>query len=289
MAEAARQAIATVTEGYNRLEFSRALETIWAFIARVDKFIVERKPWTLAKAESDDAALLLNDTLFTAAEALRVVASLIAPVMPSTAQRLWELLGCDKAAALPARVEDLRLATLEWGQLPPGSLAGTLSNAPLFPRLKADEVISRMRELEQEAALAQARMLGKDIAGATAPEPAGPAPAPLSPEITIDDFVKVDIRVGLVLSAERVPKADKLLHLKVDIGEHAPRDIVAGIALAYAPEQLVGRKICVVANLTPRKLRGIPSNGMLLAASLEEGNPVLAGFLEDVPVGARLK
>jgi methionyl-tRNA synthetase len=142
-----------------------------------------------------------------------------------------------------------------------------------------------MRELEQEVSAEQAKMLGN------APQEA-PAEAPsieLSPEISIDDFVKVDIRVGLVLSAERVPKADKLLHLKVDIGEAEPRTIVAGIALAYSPEQLVGRKICVVANLAPRKLRGIESKGMLLAASLEGGSPVLASFLEDVPVGARLK
>ena len=95
--------------------------------------------------------------------------------------------------------------------------------------------------------------------------------------------------MGLVLSAERVKGSDKLLHLKVDIGEDKPRSIVAGIATAYAPEQILGRKVVIVANLQPRKLRGLESQGMIVAASLEGGSPVLAGFLEDVPVGARLK
>jgi methionyl-tRNA synthetase len=110
-----------------------------------------------------------------------------------------------------------------------------------------------------------------------------------TPKIDIEDFGKVDLRVGLVLSAERVKGADKLLHLKVDIGEPAPRTIVAGIAEAYEPEKIVGRKVVIVANLNPRKLRGIESNGMIVAASLEGGKPILAGFLEDVPIGARLK
>ena len=116
-----------------------------------------------------------------------------------------------------------------------------------------------------------------------------PAAAPQAPEhITIDDFVKVDLRVAQILVAERVPKADKLLRLEVDLG-YEKRQILAGIAQYYEPERLVGRKIVIVANLAPRKMRGLESNGMLLAASLPDGAPVLAGFLEDVPLGARLK
>ena len=108
-------------------------------------------------------------------------------------------------------------------------------------------------------------------------------------QITIDDFAKIELRVGLVKSAEKVKGADKLLKLEVDIGTEV-RQIVAGIALAYEPEKLVGRKVVIVANLAPRKLRGIESNGMIVAASVgEQGLPVLASFLEDVPVGARLK
>ena len=132
---------------------------------------------------------------------------------------------------------------------------------------------------------------------ASAPAVAAPVaatvqPPTASPEpqiITIDDFVKVDLRVAQILVAERVPKADKLLRLEVDLG-YEKRQIQAGIAQYYEPEKLIGRKIAIVANLAPRKMRGLESNGMLLAASLPpDGAPVLAGFLEDVPLGARLK
>jgi methionyl-tRNA synthetase len=119
--------------------------------------------------------------------------------------------------------------------------------------------------------------------------PSATAPAATaSSTITIDDFSKVELRVGQVKTAEKVKGADKLLRLEVDIGTEV-RQIVAGIALAYAPESLVGRKVVIVANLAPRKLRGIESNGMIVAASLGDGSPVLAGFLEEVPIGARLK
>jgi methionyl-tRNA synthetase len=117
---------------------------------------------------------------------------------------------------------------------------------------------------------------------------APPAPGSSVPLITIDDFAKVELRVAEVLVAERVPKADKLLRLEVDLG-YEKRQILAGIAQHYDPEKLIGRKIVIVANLAPRKMRGLESNGMLLAASLEDGAPVLAGFLEQVPLGARLK
>ena len=124
--------------------------------------------------------------------------------------------------------------------------------------------------------------------GGASAQPAAGGPAPTSELITIDDFVKVDLRVAQVLVAERIPKADKLLRLEVDLG-YEKRQILAGIAQYYEPEKLIGRKIVIVANLAPRKMRGLESNGMLLAASLPDGNPVLAGFLEEVPLGARLK
>jgi methionyl-tRNA synthetase len=121
-----------------------------------------------------------------------------------------------------------------------------------------------------------------------APAPAGVA-ATADQRISIDDFAKVDMRVGIVKAAEKVKGADKLLRIEVDIGSEV-RQVVAGIALAYEPEKLIGRKVVIVANLQPRKLRGLESNGMIVAASVgEQGSPVLAGFLEDVPIGARLK
>jgi methionyl-tRNA synthetase len=169
----------------------------------------------------------------------------------------------------------------------------------LFPRIEAKQAIEKMQELEIAETRRQSALLGKPAAAEEAialtvsaesrNSTARSAVAPLDPEITIDDFAKVDLRVGLVKSAEPVKGADKLLHLKVDIGEAEPRTIVAGIAKAYAPEQLVGRKVVIVANLAPRKLRGLESRGMIVAASLPEGTPVLAGFHEDIEPGARLK
>ncbi|HEX8353255.1 MAG TPA: methionine--tRNA ligase subunit beta, partial [Pyrinomonadaceae bacterium] len=133
--------------------------------------------------------------------------------------------------------------------------------------------------------------------GATEAQPAtasqatqAQAPEGVAAHITIEDFVKVELRVGEVLTSERVPKSDKLLRLTVDVGEAAPRQILAGIAEHYEPEKLVGRKLIIVSNLKPRKLRGFESQGMVLAASVgEEGRPVLANFAEDVPNGTRLK
>ena len=118
---------------------------------------------------------------------------------------------------------------------------------------------------------------------------AAPAAAPASAKITIDDFAKVELRVGVVKSAERIQGADKLLKLMVDIGDEV-RQVLAGIALGYAPEELVGRKVVVVTNLAPRKMRGLESNGMLLAASAgADGKPVLCTFAEDIPVGSKVK
>jgi len=139
-----------------------------------------------------------------------------------------------------------------------------------------------MRALEEVATAYQAALLGQKPAPA-AEKPQEPA------RIPIDDFLKVDMRVGLVLTAERVKGSDKLMRMTVDIGEPQPRTIVAGIAEAYAPADLLNRKVVIVANLQPRKLKGIQSDGMIVAASVADGKPVLAGFHEDISPGARLK
>jgi methionyl-tRNA synthetase len=199
---------------------------------------------------------------------------LLYPIMPESTEKIWSQLG------MTAKLEDVQLASLAWGQLPAGQKIGEISG--VFPRIELKDAIEKMKALEEKVAAAQAVLLGK----APAPAPTG---AEVDNKIPIEDFVKVDMRVGVIRSAERVRGADKLLHMTVDIGEPEPRTIVAGIAEAYTPEALIGRKVVIVANLQPRKLRGIASNGMIVAASLEGGKPVLAGFLEDVPVGARLK
>jgi len=143
--------------------------------------------------------------------------------------------------------------------------------------------------MEQEQNKAQEQKAAADTPVKPAVAGTGAAAAPAVPsKIGIEDFAKVELRVGLVKAAERVAGADRLLQLQVDIGDEV-RQIVAGLALAYKPEDLLGRKVVVVTNLLPRKLRGVESNGMIVAASAPDGSPVLAGFLEEVPVGARLK
>jgi methionyl-tRNA synthetase len=274
IAETATQTVQMVVDFYENFEFTRALESVWGLISVVDKYIVERAPWKLAKSQDATAADLLDRTLYSSAEVLRIVCGLLAPVIPDSIAAIWSQLGFDTG------VQHLRVADLHFGRLPAGQKLREVS--AVFPRIEAKPAIERMRVLETEERARQDALLGKT----PAPES---APAPQTETISIDDFGKVDMRVGEVRSAEIVKGADKLLHLKVDIGEREPRTIVAGIAKAYQPEKLVGRKVVIVANLAPRKLRGFESNGMIVAASLEGGSPVLAGFLEDVPIGARLK
>ncbi len=276
VAHAATATVQTALQAFEQFDFSRYLETISGLIATIDKFIVERAPWKLAKGDAP-AQALLDDTLYTAAEALRVICGLLYPVLPESMGKIWQQLG------MPQPVEALRIADLNWGQLKGGQKIGEV--AGVYPRLEAKTTIERMQQLEIEEKSRQDVVMGKKPAAVAAPAPASDADG----LIGIEDFSKIDLRVGVVQSAERVKGADKLLHLAVDIGEAGPRSIVAGIAGAYEPEKLIGRKVVIVANLQPRKLRGLVSQGMIVAASLEDGKPVLASFLEDVPVGARLK
>ena len=277
--------IATVTtknalEAYERFEFSKALESVWGLIGAVDKYIVENAPWKLVKEPREKHRL--DEVLYTAAEALRIATALLYPVIPQSAAKIWAQLGCMKP------LETLKTPELNWGHLVGRQYLG--APGTVFPRADAKVAIPKMQELETEELKRQLEILGKKPEPEPAKEEPSSTPAKASPgQITIDDFVKVDLRVGVVKDAAPVKGADKLLHLHVDIGEPEPRSIVAGIALAYKPEELVGRKVVIVANLAPRKLRGLESQGMIVAASREGDVPVLASFLEDVPVGARLK
>ncbi len=274
IAELAERMKSDVIAAFDAFEFARGIELVWGFLSALDKLIVEEAPWMLFKAQNPEAPRRLDNLLNTAAEAIRFATVLLAPLLPESTRMIWAQLGMTEP------LESVRLDTLAWGQLPAGQKIGDVS--PVFPRIEAKEAIAKMKELEIQVTAEQNRMLGKTS------EPAA-ATAPVSERISIDDFGKVDMRVGQVLSAELVKGANKLLHLKVDIGEAQPRTIVAGIAEAYTSQELIGRKVVIVANLEPRKLRGIESNGMIVAGSLEGGKPVLAGFLEEVPIGARLK
>ena len=289
LAVLANTTIADFHAFFDQYQFSRALETAWALVAAVDKYIVENEPWSLAEKQDENSRARLATVLYTSAEALRIVTALSHPVIPEATARIWLQLGLGDITKFP-------LSKLEWGQLRLGTKLQKVQ--PVFPRADRSAV-ERMQRLEEDSnagAAAAGAASGAAAAKEASPqpppppttEPFVPSPAAADGKITIDDFAKVELRVAEVKVAEKVKGADKLLRLEVNLGNEV-RQIVAGIAEAYAPESLVGRKVVIVANLQPRKLRGLESNGMIVAATIEGGKPVLAGFLEDVPVGARLK
>ncbi|MDZ4801293.1 MAG: methionine--tRNA ligase [Bryobacteraceae bacterium] len=277
----AADVVAETRAAYDRFEFSKALESIWSLIAKLDGYIVAEQPWKLNKAQDEESQKRLDRVLYTAADCLRIITALVYPVLPESADKIWQLLGMEKP------LSEIRFEDLSCGLLPAGQKVQEV--VPLYPRIDAKNAIEKMQELEKLETIRQNELVGKAAEPEAEAAPAPVALAPLADPITIDDFVKVDLRVGLVKTAEAVKGADKLLHLTVDIGEAEPRSIVAGIAKAYTPEQLIGRKVVIVANLEPRKLRGIMSQGMIVAASLPDGPAVLAGFHEDIQPGARLK
>ena len=315
----AETAIQEFGQHFETLDFSRALESLWAFVAVVDGYITETAPWKLKAVPASRA--LLASILYSCTEALRIITALAWPVLPEATAKIWSQLGL-------GHIAQADLKDVHWGQLPPGTKLGAAS--PIFPRAEKDTV-HRMQEMEtsnsgnsaQAEPFSESAMIASTTTGPIPAPQAVPAvekqaaaisvtglaesvaakgPAALTPAasvgtvpaakpetITIDDFTRIELRVGQVQVAERVKGADRLLRLEVNIGDEV-RQIVAGIAEAYAPETLIGRKVVIVANLQPRKLRGLESNGMIVAASLgEKGKPVLAGFLEDVEIGARLK
>ena len=286
---AIEQAKRTFDDEYAALNFSRALEAAWGGIASVDKFITDNQPWKLAKDESSRARL--EAVIATAFEGLRHLVLLVAPVLPEAAKVIWQQM------ALAGEPLQLNPNEATWGETVEGSTVEIVS--PAFPKLNKEKILADIEETAGSTPPTNAsdsRQAKPETKEAMEPPTATPvagaseAAATVSNIITIDDFVKVELRAATVLEAERVPKADKLLRLQVDVGEGQPRQILAGIAEHYAPEEMVGRKIVVVANLAPRKMRGLESNGMLLAASVgDEGRPVLATFGEDVPNGTRLK
>jgi methionyl-tRNA synthetase len=283
LAQEAQAAIGEVMEHYEKLEFSRGLEVIWALISAADKYLTVEKPWSLGESEDDRQRRAA--VLWTTAEVLRVVTLLTHPVLPESTGKIWALLGQS------GTLEAVALDGLRWGQLASGTALG--KSQALFPRIEKAEAIERMEAMEKEeqkspSPVAAATPVAAPTAAGTA---AAAATAPAAAEkIGIEDFTKVEMRVGQIKTAERIVGADKLLKLTVDIGTEI-RQICAGIAQFYEPEKLIGRKVAVVVNLAPRKLRGVESNGMIVAASVgPEGRPVLAGFPdEDVEIGARLK
>jgi len=308
---ATRAAIERVTKAVAEYDFAQALTGIWELVSRSNKYLVAREPWALAK--SPDKRALLDQTLYQAADSLRVIAALIDPVMPESAARLRTMLGTPQESWL----------TLAPGALAAGGALGAVE--PLFPRMELTVDQLRAMAADQNttpsstpaastpAASSDAGTQPGAATPASAPAPAAPAapaaassapaavatsatpPAAAAPaadadghRITYEDFMKTELRVAKVLAAERVPKSKKLLKLTVDAGGD-PRTVVAGIAEAYEPEALVGRSIVIVANLQPAKLMGIESNGMVLAGSPEGGQPQLLTFDVPPPPGSRVR
>jgi methionyl-tRNA synthetase len=254
------------------------LINVWKLVESVDKYIVEEKPWSLA--QNPDERDRLSRVLYAAAEALRMITILAHPVIPDATQKIWGQLG------QPGKLGEVRIDQLNWG----GLKAGTKIGKPeaIFPRADKKEAWERIESMEQEIRNPRSMEPAPAAAGSAASTDPASAP-PGDNKISIEDFAKIELRVGLVKSAERIEGADKLLKLLVDIGDEV-RQVLAGIALAYQPQDLIGRKVVIVANLAPRKMRGLESNGMLLAASVgADGQPVLCTFAEEIPPGARVK
>ena len=249
-------------DAMDHMELNQAIKDVWTLIGRANKYIDETAPWILAKDPAQ--AERLQAVMYNLAEALRIVAILIAPFVPVTAPKIYEQLGLGKP-------ESFMLADAVWGGLASGTKVQ--KGEPLFPRIEVTE--------DGETVIAATKKAAKpakaEAPKAEAKKEAKPAAA-AADEIAIEDFAKIDLRVATVIAAERVPKTDKLIKIQVKIGDEE-RTIVSGIAQHYEPEALIGRNVIVIANLKPAKLRGIESRGMLLAASDGEGNLVLV----DVP------
>jgi methionyl-tRNA synthetase len=278
LAAVADEALVAYRAGMERYALHEGAAAAFRLVDATNEFLAESEPWVLARRQ--DTAERLTQVLFDAAEAVRIAAVLLLPIMPSASAEILRRVG------EPAAAQTLRLdADATWK----GTLERPIvKDAALWPRLDAHLPVT-------EHIVEQTPIPGPDAAtpasGAPAPEPSAP-PVPVNPigpeRIAIDDFMKIDLRVARVIAAERVPKSKKLVKLTVDLG-FEQRTLVAGIAEAYEADALIGRTVAIVANLKPAVLMGIESNGMVLAASPEGGQPTLVSFDTPVAPGSRVR
>ena len=281
--------IESVKSAVASFQFSFALREIWEVIGATNRYIVTREPWVLAKDAARRAEL--DAALYVAGDTVRVIAELVRPFMPSTGERTLRMLGVEPSADA--------WHSLRRGTLKPGTVMGPTT--ALFPRMEQslEELQNMAADNDTTPPAAPPAPPDPAAAGATLAPPAQPAPpappaqagastAPAGERISIEDFMKVELRVAKVLTAERVEKSKKLLKLSVDVGTEQ-RTLVAGIAEAYEPEALVGKTVVIVFNLKPAKLMGIESNGMVLAASPDGGKPTVVSFDEPPPPGTRVR
>lgn len=267
-----------VEDALENMEFSVALNAIWALVGRTNKYIDETKPWTLAKDEADRTALA--SVMGHLAESLRFVSILIQPFVTHTPRKMWDQLGITEGES--TEWESVR----EYSNLIAGSRIN--KGEPIFPRLEIADEVSWISESMTGGKAVAADAAAPVAVGAKEGDPSAVEEKPeLAPEISIDEFAKVELRVAQVITCEPIPKADKLLKLQLDLGFEV-RQVVSGIAKFYKPEELVGRKVICVTNLKPVKLRGEMSQGMVLAAS--QGDQLtLATVPDSMPNGALVK
>ncbi|HXG57430.1 MAG TPA: methionine--tRNA ligase [Thermoanaerobaculia bacterium] len=260
---ASREIVPEYLRAMDDLAFHRALETVWKLLVAINGYIVAKEPWK--KYKEDGADDTLSRIIWNALEALRIVWVMVAPFMPHTSREALARLGAD-----PDRIDR---DAMNWGGLPVNAPVRVAD--PIFPRIDPAAYLGGARPMEQQQQ--------------PAPPPAETtqAASPDLARITIDEFMKIDLRVAEVRSAENVAKSKKLIKMTVFDGTEE-RTLVAGIATKYAPEDLVGRKVVIVANLQPAKLMGIESNGMVLAASID-GEPSLLSVDPAVPAGTKVK
>jgi methionyl-tRNA synthetase len=251
----ARDTITDYEEFMESFQFHIGMQAVWKFISKMNKYVDVTAPWELAKKKSSRKSLAV--VLYNLLEGLRIISGLIYPVMPDTAAKMQKHLGLDHKKPFYL-LDELK----KWKVIRPGTQLP--KSIVLFPRIEPDQ-ITRDSSVNQEK---------------TAMQPA------IKPEITLDEFGKIDLRVATVIKAERIPKAKKILKLEVDLGQK--RTIVAGIAQNYTPEELIGKQIIIVANLKPAKLMGVVSNGMLIAA-VDDSGPTLAALDKPVDPGTPLR
>ena len=261
------ETVANYVKAMDAMEINNAIKGVWAMISRANKYIDETAPWILAKDETK--ADRLKTVMYNLAETLRITAILISPYIPMTSPKIYAQLGL-------TALEQFLLEDAVWGKMPNGTKV--CKGEPLYPRIEVTE---------DGATIIGGKRYEHKAPEAPKAEEAKPAMEPIKPEISIDDFGKIDLRVGKVLEAEKVKKSKKLMKLQVEVGNEV-RTIVSGIAQYYEADQLIGCNVVVVANLAPAKLFGIESFGMLLAASDGNGNLVLADA-PNMASGSRVK
>jgi len=255
--DAAARAAAEVDDALAGIQFSRALEAIWGLVSAGNRYVEQSAPWTLHREGKETE---LADVLYNALETARIVTAMVNPFMPTSALEMWRQLGLDGDPGSTPWSD-----AVKFGALKPGTKAGSAD--PVFPRIdtrrtaKSEPVTPPVKSHKQE-----------------------------KPVIQFDEFKKLDIRIAKIIAAEKIEGADKLLKLSVDVGEDDPRTVVAGIAQFYGPDELTGRRIVLLANLAPAKIRGVESQGMLLAADVD-GRAILLqpDPAQDTPAGATVR